>query len=90
MTLTLLASRMACAQEKEPPANHGRARGGTSGHANTELVNLSDKMRGRCSLAIQTFFNAAYSDDFSGVNWYGEVLNKAKQIRAIQTSTVHL
>ena len=44
-------------------------------------------MPGAIQLNNSTIFNTVYSDDFSGVTWYGEVINKTKQIRYIQTSS---
>jgi Domain of unknown function (DUF4440) len=87
MTLTLLASRMACAQEKSRQQIMAERAAAQADTQTMELVNLERQNARALQLGNSTFFNAVYSDDFSGVNWYGEVLNKAKQIRAIQTST---
>ncbi len=53
-----------------------------------ELYNLEKENARAIQLGNSTFVNAAYSDDFSGVTWYGEVLSKQALIRQIQTSPV--
>jgi ketosteroid isomerase-like protein len=50
------------------------------------ITNLELGFARALQLNNSTIFNTVYSDDFSGVTWYGEVINKAKQIRNIQTS----
>ena len=52
-----------------------------------ELVNLEQQNAHAIQLNSSTFFNATYADDFLGVTWYGEVINKAQQIRNIQNSS---
>ena len=37
---------------------------------------------------FSTIFNTVFSDDFTGVTYYGEVISKAKQIQMIQTSQI--
>jgi len=51
------------------------------------ISNLEQGFAHAIQLNNSTIFNTVYSEDFSGVTWYGEVINKAKQIRLIQTST---
>ena len=51
------------------------------------ISNLEQGFAHALQLNNSTIFNTVFSDDFSGVTWYGEVINKAKQIRLIQTST---
>src|SRR5215831_13899445 len=51
------------------------------------ITNLEQGFARAIQLNNSTIFNTVYSDDFSGVTWYGEVINKAKQIRYIQTSS---
>src|SRR5262249_54284753 len=51
------------------------------------ISNLEQGFAHAMQLNNSTIFNTVYSDDFTGVTWYGEVINKAKQIRNIQTST---
>ncbi len=52
------------------------------------ISNLEQGFARAIQLNNSTIFNTVYSDDFSGVTWYGEVINKAKQIRNLQTSAV--
>jgi len=54
-----------------------------------ELYNLERENARAIQLGNSTFVNAAYSDDYTGVTWYGEVLTKQALIRQIQTSPVH-
>jgi hypothetical protein len=54
-----------------------------------ELYNLEKGNAHAIQLGNSTFVNAAYSDDFSGVTFYGEVLSKQGLIRQIQTSPIH-
>ena len=51
------------------------------------ISNLEQGFAHAIQLNNSTIFNTVFSDDFSGVTWYGEVINKAKQINLIQTST---
>ena len=51
------------------------------------ISNLEQGFAHAIQLNNSTIFNTVFSDDFSGVTWYGEVINKAQQIRLIQTST---
>jgi len=51
------------------------------------ITNLEQGFARAIQLNNSTIFNTVYSDDFSGVTWYGEVINKTKQIRYIQTSS---
>ena len=50
------------------------------------ISNLEQGFAHAIQLNNSTIFNTVFSDDFSGVTWYGEVINKARQIRLIQTS----
>ncbi|HLZ13582.1 MAG TPA: nuclear transport factor 2 family protein [Candidatus Acidoferrum sp.] len=50
------------------------------------ISNLEQGFAHAIQLGNSTIFNTVFSDDFSGVTWYGEVINKAQQIRLIQTS----
>jgi hypothetical protein len=52
------------------------------------ISNLEQGFAHALQLNNSTIFNTVFSDDFSGVTWYGEVINKAQQIRLIQTSTI--
>src|SRR5579859_241720 len=51
------------------------------------ISNLEQGFAHAIQLGNSTIFNTVFSDDFSGVTWYGEVINKAQQIRLIQTSS---
>jgi len=51
------------------------------------ITNLEQGFAHAIQLNNSTIFNTVFSDDFSGVTWYGEVINKARQIYLIQTST---
>jgi len=51
------------------------------------ITNLELGFARAIQLNNSTIFNTVYSEDFSGVTWYGEVISKAKQIRYIQTSS---
>lgn len=53
------------------------------------LVNLEQGLSHALQLNNSTIFNSVFSDDFSGVTWYGEVIDKARQIQMIQTSSNH-
>src|SRR5215475_1829845 len=50
------------------------------------ITNLEQGFARAIQLNNSTIFNTVYSDDFSGVTWFGEFVNKAKVIRYIQTS----
>ena len=50
------------------------------------ITNLEQGFAHAIQLNNSTIFNTVFSDDFSGVTWYGEVINKAKLISMIQTS----
>ena len=52
------------------------------------ISNLEQGFARAIQLNNSTIFNTVFSDDFSGVTWYGEVINKAQQIRLIQTSNI--
>ena len=74
----LLWAGTACAQEPdEPPPNPEMIR--------QELVNLERENARAIKLHNSTFFKSAYSEDFTGVTRYGEVLNKAAIIREVQS-----
>jgi len=51
------------------------------------ISNLEQGFAHAIQLNNSTIFNTVFSDDFSGVTWYGEVISKAQQIRLIQTSS---
>ena len=53
------------------------------------LINLEQGFSHALQLNNSTIFNSVLSDDFSGVTWYGEVIDKARQIKLIQTSSSH-
>lgn len=50
------------------------------------ITNLEQGFARAIQLNNSTIFNTVYTDDFSGVTWYGEVVNKAAQIHNLQTS----
>lgn len=52
------------------------------------ISNLEQGFARAMQLNNSTIFNTVFSDDFSGVTWYGEVINKAQQIRLIQASSI--
>jgi len=60
----------------EPPPNPEMIR--------QELINLEKENARAIKLHNSTFFKSAYSEDFTGVTRYGEVLNKAAIIREVQ------
>lgn len=67
------------AQEpEEPPPNLEMQR--------QELINLELENARAIKLHNSTFFKAAYSEDFHGVSRYGEVVNKTKLIREVESS----
>jgi hypothetical protein len=51
------------------------------------IANLEQGFAHAIQLNNSTIFNTVFSDDFTGVTYYGEVINKAQQIRLIQTSS---
>src|SRR5262244_2736057 len=51
------------------------------------LINLEQGITRAIQLNNSSVVNSVFSDDFSGVTWYGEIINKAAQIRLIQTSS---
>jgi len=71
-----LCAGFACAQEPDqPPPNPEMMR--------QELVNLEKENARAIRLHNSTFVKSAYSEDFTGVTRYGEVLNKAALVREI-------
>lgn len=50
------------------------------------LINIEQGITHAIQINNSSVVNSVFSDDFSGVTWYGEVINKAAQIRNIQTS----
>jgi len=70
-----LAAGLAGAQEPEPPPNPEMQR--------QELVNLEKENARAIQLHNPTFFKSSYSEDFSGVTRYGEVLNKAAVVKEV-------
>jgi len=74
----LLWAGIARAQEPDqPPPNPEMIR--------QELINLEKENARAIKLHNPTFFKSAYSEDFTGVTRYGEVLNKAAIIREVQS-----
>jgi hypothetical protein len=51
------------------------------------ITNLEQGFAHAIQLNNSTIFNTVFSDDFTGITYYGEVINKAKQIQLIQNST---
>jgi len=52
------------------------------------ITNLEEGFARAIQLNNSTIFNTVFSDEFTGVTYYGEVINKAKQIQLIQTSQI--
>lgn len=52
------------------------------------ITNIEHGFAHAIQLNNSTVFNTVYSDEFSGVTYFGEVINKAQQIRYIQTSAI--
>jgi len=50
------------------------------------ITNLEQGFAHAIQLNNSTIFNTVFSDDFTGITYYGEVINKAKQIQLIQNS----
>jgi hypothetical protein len=81
MAAGLLFAGVVRAQESdEPPPNLEMQR--------QELMNLELENARAIKLHNPTFFKAAYSEDFHGVSRYGEVVNKTKLVRDVETSTL--
>ena len=76
--LFLALSSVAIAQDDELRPNQEADR--------QAITNLEQGFAHAIQLNNSTIFNTVFSDDFSGVTWYGEVINKAKLISMIQTS----
>jgi len=77
-TLALvLCAGFACPQEPDQPPNPEMIR--------QELIALEKENARALQLHNPTFFKSAYSEDFTGVTRYGEVLNKAGVIREVQS-----
>jgi hypothetical protein len=53
-----------------------------------ELINLEKENARAIQLHNSTFFKSVYSEDFTGVSRYGEVVNKAGMIRDVGTSSL--
>jgi hypothetical protein len=51
-----------------------------------ELINLEKENARAIQLHNSTFFKSVYSEDFTGVSRYGEVVNKAGMIRDVGTN----
>src|SRR5438094_10233058 len=78
MIIWLLCTGVARAQDQdEAPPNLEMQR--------QELINLEKENARAIKLHNPTFFKSAYSEDFTGVTRYGEVLNKAAIIREIES-----
>ena len=65
------------AQEPDAPPNPEMIR--------QELISLEKENARAIKLHNSTFFKSAYSEDFTGVTRYGEVLNKAAIIHEVQS-----
>ena len=76
--LFLVVSSSSVAQEDELKPNQEADR--------QAIINLEQGFAHAIQLNNSTIFNTVFSDDFSGVTYFGEVINKAKQIQLIQTS----
>ena len=75
----LLCGRIAWSQEPdEAPPNPEMQR--------QELINLEMENARAIKLHNSTFFKSIYSEDFTGVTRYGEVVNKAGIIREVQSA----
>lgn len=73
-----LCSCVARSQENDqPPPNPEMVR--------QELISLEKENARAIKLHNSTFFKSAYSEDFTGVTRYGEVLSKAGIIREVQS-----
>jgi uncharacterized protein DUF4440 len=77
LTVTLWAGIARAQDPDEPPPNPEMIR--------QELINLERENARAIKLHNPTFFKSAYSEDFTGVTRYGEVLNKAAIIREVAT-----
>jgi len=77
----LALASIACAQDEDELRPNQEA-------DRQAITNLELGFARAIQLNNSTIFNTVYTDDFSGVTWYGEVVSKAKQIRYIQTSPV--
>jgi uncharacterized protein DUF4440 len=77
LTMLLWAGTAPAQEPDEPPPNPEMIR--------QELVNLEKENARAIKLHNSTFFKSAYSEDFTGVTRYGEVLNKAAIIREVQS-----
>ncbi len=53
-----------------------------------ELVNLENEAARALQLSNATFFRRVYSEEFVGTDLYGEVMDKAAFVTAIETSQV--
>ena len=77
LTMLLWAGIARAQEPDEPPPNPEMIR--------QELINLEKENARAIKLHNPTFFKSAYSEDFTGVTRYGEVLNKAAIIREVQS-----
>ena len=77
LTMLLWAGIARAQEPDEPPPNPEMIR--------QELINLEKENARAIKLHNSTFFKSAYSEDFTGVTRYGEVLNKAAIIREVQS-----
>ena len=77
LTMLLWAGTARAQEPDEPPPNPEMIR--------QELINLERENARAIKLHNSTFFKSAYSEDFTGVTRYGEVLNKAAIIREVQS-----
>lgn len=78
-TFVALASAIFAQEEDELKPNQEADR--------QAITNLEQGFARAIQLNNSTIFNTVYSDDFTGVTWFGEFINKAKLIRYIQTSS---
>lgn len=77
LTMLLWAGIARAQEPDQPPPNPEMIR--------QELINLEKENARAIKLHNPTFFKSAYSEDFTGVTRYGEVLNKAAIIREVQS-----
>jgi len=70
--------RTICREERKPDPESDR----------DTLINIEHGITHGIQINNSSMVNAVFSNEFSGVTWYGEIINKAAQIRLIQTSPV--
>ena len=67
-----------CREERKPDPESDR----------DTIINIEHGITHGIQINNSSVVNAVFSDEFSGVTWYGEIINKAAQIRLIQSSPV--